>query len=76
MKELKTIWPLIFMAIVFSVTIAISIITRPETYSMEPFMQAAIAVILGGIYLELIKMNKHKTESDKHISEHKHKVIT
>ena len=76
MKELKSIWQMIFVAVVFSVTIAFSMFMNPETISMEPFMQAAIATFLGGIYIELRKMNKQKTESNNYISEHIHKNIT
>lgn len=76
MKELKSGTVMKIIGIMFSVITGFSMILMPETYSIEPFIQVLIAGTLGGIYMELKEMNKHKTESVNHISEHKHKDIT
>ncbi|MDE0315241.1 MAG: hypothetical protein OXM61_10090 [Candidatus Poribacteria bacterium] len=59
----------IFVAVIFSFVVGFSMILHPETYSMEPFMLAAIATFLAGIYVELNEMNKQKRESDKRLSD-------
>ena len=59
----------IFVAVIFSFVVGFSMILHPETYSMEPFMLAAIATMLAGIYVELGEMNKQRRESDKRLSE-------
>lgn len=61
MKELKSGTAMMIIAIIFSVITGISMIWPLETFSVEPFIQVLIAVALGGIYMELKKMNKHKT---------------
>ncbi len=76
MRISKRSWPVIFVAIIFSFVVGFSMILHPETYSMEPFMLAAIATMLAGIYVELQEMNKQKRESDKRLSETDKNVTT
>ncbi len=69
MRISKPNWAVILVAVIFSFVLGFSMILHPETYSTEPFMLAAIAAFLAGIYIELNEMNKQRRESDKHLSE-------
>lgn len=50
----------IYVAIILSLSVGLSMLMHPETLSMEPFMLAAIAAMLSGIWSELHKMNNMK----------------
>lgn len=66
----------ILVAVIFSFAVGFSMILHPETYSMEPFMLAAIATFLAGIYAELHELNKQRSESDKRLSETEGKLTS
>ncbi len=58
MFKSKPNWSLMSVPVILSIVVGASMIMHPETYSMEPFMLAAIASMLAGIWSELKKMNK------------------
>lgn len=69
MRISKRGWSVILVGAISSLFVGFSMILHPETFSAEPFMLAAVATYLAGIYHELRELNKQKRESDKRISE-------
>lgn len=65
MFKSKPNWSILFVAVILSISVGISMIMHPRTLSMEPFMLVAIASMLAGIWSELAKMNKHKSDNNK-----------
>ena len=65
MFKTKPNWSVISVAVILSISIGIPMISNPEIYSMEPFMLAAIAAMLAGIWSELSTMNKQRSENEK-----------
>lgn len=64
MSKSKPNWSIILVAVILSISVGVSMIMHPETLSMEPFMLAAIAAMLAGIWSELQKMNKQRGDTD------------
>ncbi len=65
MSKSKPNRSVLLFTLVLSISVGISMLMHPETFSMEPFMLIAIASALVGIWLELREMNNQRSDPEK-----------
>ncbi len=54
-----------FATLILTISVGISMIVHPESFSMEPFVLIAITSVLLGIWFELREMNNQRSASEK-----------